>query len=631
MPLSKKCNISCSDLTDGSLELWKNLLNEVIESADNINIPYIIEDQIRQSLEQVMNDARQVLSDSGQKSSIIQSALADQTIQQMEELARKNNNASHMGKYLFSSPMGRIWIEQFWDITIKSIALAPATKSVLENLDWFQENFEQVYVGDNFKVGEIHFGQEIISVDELLKKASDVDAFFLTTDTPEIEKIYADILPHDTLFISDLIQSNTIEKQSYICWGLARAKRILSEIEKSDNPLVFLGRKMLATVEPTFTALDNIGFDVFSITQTDKFENASHSGYNNSCPISRNVILSFYEQIYILTHLKKGKLWIYYDFFFNVGWNVTNSIATYGFAAAVLKMASRPVILGMYDIIKPVCLNMERQHEAFALYKTMLSYADAVVLTSSSEHIAEYLRNTLLKDRPVMSFYRYTFPPQHPKVRLSDSDGERHLVAVTSFLGEVYEPNRVATRDSIRSILKQKIHFHYYSDNKKVFDFQDELTTEEKIYFHIEPAIWDQNLLIQALSQYDGGWLVGDESSIFAKFIAQIEDRTIRELFNLFVPNGIPTSSMVYGAAGLVVFVSRQIKVMDDVFPKNCYVPLDMGEVDNLSAIFSRLDWSQLHKTLRNECYRFNIYDQIGRLDNFLKQLPNKRISTISD
>jgi hypothetical protein len=207
---------------------------------------------------------------------------------------------------------------------------------------------------------------------------------------------------------------------------------------------------------------------------------------------------------------------------------------------------------------------------------------------------------------------------------LSDQDGERHLVGVTSFLGEVYEPNRVETRNSIRSILRQKIHFHYYSDNAKVLAFRCELPAEEQRYFHIEPAIWDQRKLVHEMSRFDGGWLVGDECTIFARMIGQIEDRHIRELFSLFVPNGVPTSSMTYGAAGLAVFISRQIKVMDEVYPKGCCIPLDMGEIENLEVIFRKLDWPAIHQTMWEERLRFDVFHQIPRLAAFLDTIDRK-------
>lgn len=523
---------------------------------------------------------------------------------------------------LVASDANSAFFEELTGRPIRRIALAPATILVLEHLDWFLERFDQVLVGDNFKAGEVHFGVEVQTAGELVTKQEEVDLFLLTTNNPEIEADYLHRLPTEkTLSISAL--AHPLDLRQYARSGQGRAQRILDQIEASPNPLVVLGHKLLATAEPTFLALDGAGYDVFVLSLFDKLENQGRSGWDATCAVPRNCLVTTFEQLYILTHLKKGRFWIYYDFFHNVGWDAANSVITYARAAAMLQLASRPVVLGMYDILKPVCKNMERCPEAFALYKVMLDLADAVVLTSKSDHIAEYLRNTLVKDRPVLSFYRYSFPPETPEPRLSDLDGERHFVGVTSFLGEVFEPNRVETRNSIRSMLRQRLHFHYYSDNPRVFAFRDELPDAERAYFHIEKAIWDQFELIQDMSRFDAGWLVGDEATIFARLIGQIEDRHIRELITLFVPNGVPTSSMAYGAAGLPVFISRQIKVMDEVYPKGCCIPLDMGEVDNLSAVVARLDWAALHRTMREERHRFSAFHQTGRLKAFLDRLPS--------
>ncbi len=500
---------------------------------------------------------------------------------------------------------------------VRRIALAPATKIVLENLDWFLGRFEEVIVGDNFKVGEVHHGLTVITMDAFRAQAPQFDLFLLTTDTPEVEAVYLELLPMDkTLRITQLWEPLT--KRHFEYRGVDRAKRILEEIEKAANPLVVLGNKLLATAEPTFAALDRSGYDVFVVSLYDKMENKTHNGYDPTCAVGRNVLVSPLEQLYILTKLKRGLFWIYYDFFCNVGWDARKSMITYAEAATMVSLASRPVILGMYDIIKPICTQMAYCHIAFALYKVMLDQASAVALTSKSDHIAEYLRNTLVRDRPVISFYRYSYPASEPLLRLSVLDGERHLVGVTSFLGEVYEPNRIETRNSIRSILRQKIHFHYYSDHQAVKDFHASLPAEEQRYFHREAAIWDQVELVREMSRYDGGWLVGDEATIFARLISAVEDRHIRELYTLFVPNGVPTSSMTYGAAGLAVFISRQIKVMDEVYPKGCCIPLDMGEVDNLATIFQRLDWQKIHQDMVNHRHVFDIFYHIPRLVAFL-------------
>lgn len=617
IPLCRDCDVPFYDNPEEAPQLWRNLMKETTESSvDNLPGKRLYE-HLMSSLTDIISLARLKLSDTNSWQTDHQERLIRHIKDITQCKYQQLETANAVTDYLYQETLGISIFQQTASRPIKRLAIAPATKSVLENLDWFLQHFEQVVVADNFKKGQVHFGQEVIGVDQLLAREHEFDAFMLSTDTPEIVAEYMDKLPKSrTLTISDF--SIPINWYRFSQTGLPRAQRILREIEASANPLVVLGAKLLATAEPMFVALENAGFDVFVISLWDKMENRHRTGYDDTCEVHRNVLVTAYEQLHILTHLRKGQFWIYYDFFQNVGWNVANSVIAYGYTATLLKMASRPVILGMYDVIKPVCLNMDQQDPAFALYKVMLDQASAVVLTSKSEHIADYLRNTLVKDRPVFSFYRYSFPPRSPQTKLSALDGERHIVGVTSFLGEVFEPNRIETRNSIRSILRQKIHFHYYSDNPKVIEFQQNLSASEQPYFHLEKPIWDQRELVYDMSRFDAGWLVGDEASIFAKLICDVTDRHIREIFTLFVPNGVPTSSMTYGAAGLAVFISRQIKVMLDVYPKGCCIPLDMGEVDELSNVVARMDWTAIHHRMREESWRFDIYAQINRLATFL-------------
>ncbi|QTD53490.1 radical SAM protein [Sulfidibacter corallicola] len=622
LPLCNECDIPYFDTPDESPGLWPNLVEPTPAPTAVTHAAEILEKRFQTHFTGVLDRAAKKMGLSCRTNSPLLETLHDEVL---EPYAPPSELAATILSQLFKLPKGKQLIEAKAGRPIRTIGLAPATKFVLEHLDWFQERFDEVRVGDNFKAGQTHHGQEVLTVEDLLAGGDSLDAFLITTDTPKVTAHYREVLPSEqTVCITKL--QHAIQAHWFADRGLPRAERIIAEIEASRNPLVVLGNKLLATAEPTFAALDNGDYDVFVISLFDKMENHGRTGWDQTSPIYRNALVTPHEQWHILTHLKKGMFWIYYDFFVNVGWDTDNAARTYARAAAMTAMAVQPVVLGMYDIIKPVCKNMDNQDEAFSLYKVMLDQADAVALTSKSDHIAEYLRNTLVKDRPILSHYRFSHPPKRPLERLSRKDGQRHLVGVTSFLGEVFEPNRIETRNSIRSILRQGIHFHYYSDNPKVFAFRDELTDEERAFFHIEPAIWDQHKLVHEMSRYDGGWLVGDEAAIFAKLICDVKDPMIRDLFSLFVPNGVPTSSMTYGAAGLPVFISRSIKVMDEVYPKGCCIPLNMAEVANLAHIFDRLDWDGMHETMQAERHRFDTYHHIPRLAAFLDAMPRHRV-----
>lgn len=616
LPLCKGCDIPYYERPQASPRSWETITSDIAAPKDN-DLTDELESTYQKALKQTLVSSIDKLINKPRDST----AYVNDLMSKIKSFTQSSNEPAYaISHRLFTTFAEDPIIEEVCQKKVKRIGLAPATKAVLDNLDWFQKHFEEVIVGDNYKTGQEHFGQTIVSVDDLISSADQLDTIMLTTNTPDIEAIYKDILPKEKTFsISEL--SNPMNIKHFSRFGLARAERLITEIEASENPLIVLGYKLLATAEPTFVALERAGYDVFVISQTDKMENPKRTGYDPGCAIYRNALVNPYEQIYILQNLKRGVFWMYYDFFFNTGWDAANSLTTYGNSAALMSLAKQPVVLGMYDIIKPICQNMDQAPASFGLYKVMLDMADGVALTSKSDHIAEYLRNTLVKDRPVTSFYRYSFSPRKPLPKLSKTDGERHLVGVTSFLGEVFEPNRIETKNSIRSILRQGIHFHYYSEHPKVIAFYESLPEDERAYFHLEKPIWEQQELVHNMSRFDGGWLVGDEATIFARLITQIEDRHIRELYTLFVPNGVPTSSMTYGSAGLAVFISRQIKVMDEVYPPGCCVPLDMGEIDNLTNIFARLDWDTMHHTMHEQSDSFNIFKQIPRLVRFLDDL----------
>ncbi|MBO6504614.1 MAG: hypothetical protein JJ850_04430 [Kordiimonadaceae bacterium] len=612
MTREHKANISGIQYGTTRLKRWISLVDDVAVPAN----PPPLYLEHRQSLLDVIT---QVLDDAGASSPndranrILADTLTGNVL---------HSSAIDTWKKIFSFSQSAELIKAPTGIKASKVALAPATDVVLENLDWFRANFDVVRVGDNLKAGQRYGDIEIEPMAQLVSEPDDVDCYLMTTDTPEVQDLFSELLPQGrTTHVYEL--RDALSGFLFPASGYHRADRILEAIEQVENPLVVFGRKLLPTTEPIFLALQEQGANVFQISQFDRMERLGvcDASHDNEALIDTNAILTFSEALYILIRLKKGRFWIYYDFFYNVGWDADRAVDSYAFAAGLLKIAARPTILGMYDVIKPVCLNMEQTPEMARAYKAMVEAADALVLTSKSDHVADYLRNTIARDKPVKSFYRYSFPPPTYGQKLSDMDGERHLVGVTSFLGEVFEPNRIETRNSIRSLLRQKIHFHYYSSNTKVIEFQSGLSEAERRFFHVETPIWDQAALIKDMSQFDAGWLVGDEATIFAKLICSIEDRNVRELFTLFVPNGVPTSSMTYGAAGLPVFISRQIKVMSEVYPEGCCIPLDMGEVDNIAAIFEELDWKTLHSRMQAERNRFDVRKHTLSLVTFLANL----------
>ena len=429
--------------------------------------------------------------------------------------------------------------------------------------------------------------------------------------------LYFDAIGHDKAFgLRSILEQHALREPSRAEIGVF--EDIRREIAAAKNPIVVFGGKINVTMEPTLLALEEQGFDVFLVTRMTRFHD--HSVKEDAgCPLRRNFVVPLYGFLYLLQNPGSARAILFYDFFLNFAWDARNAERAYAYVAALLRLAPSPVVLGCYDVIKPVCLNMEHHEAANAFYADMLDQAGGIWLNSKSDHIAEYLRNTVAKDKPVISFYRYGMPPKHRLMKLSQIDGERHIVGVTSFFGETFEPNRAESGDFIREMLRQKIHFHYYSSNRLVFDYYGDLEESEQAYFHIHDHIWEQAQLAREMSKYDAGWLVGDEGPTFGRIVAQTEHRLARDLFALFVPNGVPTSSMAYGAAGLPVFASRAITILQEVFPPGCLIPLDMAEVGALPAILDRIDWAAVEKTMAENCHRFDATQNISELADYLE------------
>ena len=154
----------------------------------------------------------------------------------------------------------------------------------------------------------------------------------------------------------------------------------------------------------------------------------------------------------------------------------------------------------------------------------------------------------------------------------------------------------------IREILfAQKIHFHYFCDtqSKAIRDFKSDCTSEELEYFHEKSIIYDQNKLVQELSNYDFGVNPSDHSALAAG-ISAITDRKYMDGMDVFWQSTIATSFLVYAAAGLPSILPRGCIGAQELLGPFA-IPLNPSEYGNLRSVLETF-----HKTEISEISNFD-------------------------
>ena len=191
MPLCNECDLPFLGEVEDSLHLWSKIVEDSVEHR-NKPVKYLA---LEQQLENFIVDDFH-LSIKHKKGNDFSTKKRD--YQHLRTIRsnlyfRQEVCAVTITKFLFKLASAPTLFRNDRGEQAKSIAIIPSTGIALDNLEWFTEHFEKVYLGDNYKQGETHSNIKIMPVDEILKLDKYIDSYFLATDDPKIEPQYLDI------------------------------------------------------------------------------------------------------------------------------------------------------------------------------------------------------------------------------------------------------------------------------------------------------------------------------------------------------------------------------------------------------------------------------------------------------
>lgn len=336
------------------------------------------------------------------------------------------------------------------------------------------------------------------------------------------------------------------------------------------------------------------------------------------------------EDLILMVHLKNHPILLDNETYFEVQWDSFKAITLYLMSGVIAKTvrecrgdSSGNLVYLMYDSLKPVKNNTrEVNKELSKFYQFYLSMADKIIFNSNDKSFGDFVENSYNITCPKLHFPRYSAQLTNPKKRLGfgPNNDELHVACITVCLDTVSDAARDSAPDFIRSLLEQRIHFHYYaSDPKFITDaFVASLSKSARKYFHTYPFNRNQGELIEELHQYHIGFNPADYR-VFSAAQSSLQDLTYADALHRYFHSTYPSSVLVYAAAGLPVMISS---AMCDIgtFLKDICIPILPSESANMARFLKKIDVKELCARADEQKHRAWASSHIELLDNFLSE-----------
>lgn len=473
---------------------------------------------------------------------------------------------------------------------VKKLAIYPCSIFVENSLSAFKECFDEVVLYDDYRDGETISGITIKSKQDTQEDES-IDAYFISTRIPELkEYLLEERVPREkAIWVNDIVFdmqtiASTQEDEQPI-------EDILEKIEKAKNPLIVLGGKYYNNYTPTFKAFENEGHDIFIISRVPEVSHTSPNPSYHLLPFENKYVLNINQILKFADRISKGKVLIHSEGFLNPQFEGFKTLCSYVYPLILLRKIKTKKYFFLYDLVKPFYKNYKYEKEFVQIYKEMLSSSDGLILNSNTDEAVGFLKYSLGLKLPMMSYFRYNFEIQKKQEKLQEGF---HIVMVGGFLDDVGDEMRTVSQYA-REILSQGLHLHYYASTFGAKAFRDSISEEQRKYFHLEKTIMDQNELLYDISKYHAGWMVHNTQKI-SDMISQANDQFLKDVLYMFMVTTVPSAVLLFGSAGLPMFLNRSMHGLLEKYPKECFIPMELSETIGLTDMINDIEWEDRYK-----------------------------------
>ncbi len=495
---------------------------------------------------------------------------------------------------------------------IKTLCIIPCSNFVANVIGSFEKAFDKVFVCDNYKKGQVVGSVEVIDQEALRPFRDEIDAYFVVTRDPKLQRFFLESIPNDrTLLVDVLMKKPDLRAFRYTDNVKRRVEDLLSRIRAAHRPVLFLDGYYFNNFTPILHSLEARGFEVFSVCRNRGVYFAGHAAHHDMIPLKNKWILNFPEMIYLLQNLDKGVLLTNTISFLCHNFDTVKAIASLAYQLAITRIARVPHYLFLYDVVDTIDEKLEFEDSYLRVYRKLLASVSGVILSSNPEQVAVFLKRTLAIETPMLSFFRYNHYVPNLKPKLEHGF---HIAMVGQFM---YYTRDI--RDTIKTLLRSGVFLHYYSKCERSLAFEAGLPDALKPFFRHHDSIVEQERLIFEISQYHAGW-IADSTDRWAKMIAAVKSPFLRDLFVMFRMNTLASSFLCQALAGLPIFLNRIcLPGLLARYPKEFFIPIELSEAVAIREIIEETDWEARYQVIMEARKQLSIEDNIDTLIHFIQ------------
>ena len=473
------------------------------------------------------------------------------------------------------------------------LAIAPVSSYIEPLIPLLRQQLRLV-LADTHKAGQ-EIGGEVVRHPDELAVADAPDAIFIPTNDAEIAGFFLEKLsacfPRIPVLTCLEVLGHHHERPGVMDAVRAFRARVLA----AQHPILVVSTIIHSTLYPTYRALEDAGHTVFYALRAETGEGASYSSLPDEVvPPARRLTISFHDMLELLSGPLPGcVVWLVAESLCHPAWDLRRTLPAYRYTEALTRFTETNLLAVLYDAVKPANRSFDFSVRSAEAYRSMLSASKAVLFSSNTAEMGEFLSRAAGLSGRRLHFLRYG--PTSRESRPID-DGRIHIAAISMLLDEFDEPSRNPMKAYVRNAVEQGLVIHYYTNYPAAERFRDTLPSEMKNNFCIHPVLRDAQKLVDEISCYHAGWVVHDQQ-VFSRIVAQVEDQLLRDVYSLFPATTMPTSALMCVSAGLPIIINRAMRGAIAQFPPEVSLPVEMSELHQLRAIIESEDWAW-----RREC-----------------------------
>lgn len=403
----------------------------------------------------------------------------------------------------------------------------------------------------------------------------------------------------------------------------SRVDELLRQVRAAPKPIIFVNSTGRHPYGGLLDQLVGSGHDAFIVARGTQSLPFSEYPRSVGQAVRHQYHLNALEMVDFFSRVDHGVVMFVTECYINHRDEGIRSCAQEAYVLAQMRLCKIPKIIFLYDVMTQFDRDLHLDDDYIHIHRSLLNESDGIILSANTQMAADHLRHVFQIEQPMMAFHRYN-DSQAPAKR-QKREGF-HVALVGPFFSNLYLGTRNRMRElapQMMRLLDQGIHLHTYVEPAFMRHVRTMMTPWQREHFHVYECISDQAELIAEVSQCDAGWMVHN-TQIPMSTIARSRRALYRDSIFMFHLSTVPSSILLFGSAGLPMFVSRSEQGILREFGRDAIIPIESAELERINEVIAEYDWDKLRKTAESRRELFGVATHAKRFEHFLDRVREK-------